>query len=54
MPAPEPVPNFCLLTDPVSITQVQYDILDEHAQHVLVYLIEQRETRAAECPPPQP
>jgi len=42
-------PNYCLLTSDIRITQSQYLVLDEHADHVLRYLIEQSETRQKEC-----
>lgn len=50
VPPPKPVPNYCLLTEDIRITQVQFDLLVENAAHVLRYIVEQRETRLAECP----
>ncbi len=47
--APEPVPDYCALTSDVRFTQEQFDLMAEHAAHILRYLIEQRETRLSEC-----
>lgn len=49
LPAPEPIPNYCLLTEPRSFSHEEFDWRLANAPGNLRYQIEQNETRKAEC-----